>query len=140
MRCWSDYITNSQLLPEIFFQINFPGAIDADAFRLQARALLVVAGRGTQTDFAARVDDAMPGRLVRAHAHRPANRARRARRAKRTRDLSVRRDLAARNFADEGVDAGEEGTLSFWFQVIFGIRNSKFEILPTLPSMPSAIS
>ena len=66
------------------------------------------AGGGAQTDFAARVDDAMPGHLFRANAQCPANRARRARRAERARDLSVRRDLAARDAADARVDAGEE--------------------------------
>lgn len=108
MRCRLDYITNSHLFPEIFFQINFPGAIDADAFRFQARALLVVAGRRAQTDFAARVDDAMPGHMFGARAHRPANRARRARRAERPGDLPVGRYFAAWNFANECVDAGEE--------------------------------
>lgn len=90
-------------------QVYLASAIKAHPFRLQPRALFVVAGRGAQADLAARVDDAMPRHLIRAHAHRPANRARRARRAERAGDLPIGDNAPARDAAHEQVDAREEG-------------------------------
>lgn len=103
------FIRLSDLFPSIFFQIDFPRAIKCDPLFFQVRALLVITGGRAEADFPARVDDAVPGDIVGAIVHRPANRARGARRAQRVRDLSVGGYFAARNFADEGVDAGEKG-------------------------------
>ena len=105
---WRLPIRASNLLPSVLLQIDSAAAIEPHTLRLQPRALLVVAGRGTQTDLAARVDDAVPRHAFRRDAHRPADGARRARRAEGAGDLSIRDDASARYSPHERVDAREE--------------------------------
>jgi len=112
----SKFRQGSNPRPAIFGEINFAFAIKAHAFGFEPRTLLVIPCRGTQTDFAARVDDAMPGHIRRTCAQCPADGARRAGCAECARDLSVRRHLAARDAANEGVNTLEKRVGGFRFQ------------------------
>lgn len=99
----------SDLFPSVLFQINFPHAAKFHALLSQTRALFVIAAGWPHADLALCVDNAMPGDIVFACAHRPANRARgRRRRAKRPRNLPIRDDAPPRDFPNERVDAPEK--------------------------------
>lgn len=101
-------VPRDDLRPPISPQINPSFAIKLDPLLFQTRVLLVIAAGRSHADPALRVDDAMPGDIVVACAHRPADRSRSTWRAERPRDLPIRGDSPARNFAHERVDAGEE--------------------------------
>ncbi len=98
-----------QLFPAVLFQINLAFAIEFDAFLFQPRALLVIPIRRTYADLALRVHHAMPRYILVARAHCPADRTRGTRRPQRLRDLSIGCYFATRDFADESVNALEEG-------------------------------
>ncbi len=97
------------LRPPVLLQINLPFVTKLHTFLFQTRVLFVIAAGWPQADPALRVDDAMPGNIVVACAHRPADGARGRRwRAQRPRDLPVRGDAPARDFPNERVDALEK--------------------------------
>lgn len=98
----------SDPLPPVLLQINSARAIKPHPFRFQAGALGVIALRWPHADFPARVHHAVPGDVIVARAHRPANRTRGPRCTERTSNLPIRDDAPARNFPNERIDAREE--------------------------------
>jgi hypothetical protein len=106
---------SSYFLPSVLSQINPTRAIKPHAFLFQSCALFVIAGGRSQTDFTARVDDAIPWHVVGAIVHRPADRARGTRRAERQCNLPVRDHAPARHPAHKFVYTLEETVR--WFQV-----------------------
>jgi hypothetical protein len=88
-------------------QIDFSRPAKADTFLFQSQPLFMKTGGRAEADFTASVDDPMPGDIVGARAHGPADGTGATRHPERPRDLSVRDDLTPRHTTNQRVNAGE---------------------------------
>src|SRR5579875_2856675 len=94
-----------QGLPANLFEIDPPRAVEPHTLAPEQRALQRIPAGGPPADLSLRVDDTVPGDVVRTCAESPADRAAGPRRPERAGDRSVRGDAARRDPAHDGVHA-----------------------------------